>query len=73
MTEEELIAIVASIARHLTSEDRVLAAQFVGVLATHSETIQLATEDRTRRDTEREWEELQLSGSELSRRQREPA
>jgi hypothetical protein len=73
MTEEELISIVASISRHLSNEDRVRAARFIGVLATHSDTIQLATEDRTRRDAEREWEASQLSGQAASRRNREPA
>ena len=43
MTEEELVAIVASSSRHLSSEDRALVARFIGVLATHSETLELAT------------------------------
>jgi hypothetical protein len=36
-------------------------------------TVALAREDMTRRETERRWEEQQLSGPHLERRRREPA
>ncbi|HMI88545.1 MAG TPA: hypothetical protein VK550_30895 [Polyangiaceae bacterium] len=74
MTPHELVAVVSATARHLSPEQRVLVARFVGVLTMRGAAVQRADADRARREVERAWEEEQLSpGRDLDRRRREPA
>ena len=72
MTSDEFAAEMSARAPYLNAKQRALLCRIAdGMTGTGAD--ELARADRSRRERERQWEEWQLSGLDLSRRQREPA
>jgi hypothetical protein len=73
MTERDFISLASAWARHATDEQRGRGANFLGAMSAEPEAAECAHEAHERNLRERQFEESQLSGLDLSRRNREPA
>ena len=71
MNHRDFLAAMAALA--LTAEQRLLVSRFAAVIAAGGDAPERVGAEREQAEAERLWEEAQLSGADLARRQREPA